>query len=139
MVFTIRTVIEVLGFPDTHVKEVTTKVIEKLKTEEGITTIKTEIHPPEKVKDRFYSCFAEIEIKVHNFSRLLSFCYDYMPSSLEILDMEKVTMPIREFTFGLNELLERLHTYNITINNLSAQLNNQGKNDAQNEEDAVKN
>lgn len=119
MVFTIRAIIEILGFPEEHVKEVTLKIIEKLKTEEGITLTKDQIHPAEKIKDRFFSCFAEVELKVHDFSKLLKFCYDYMPSSIDILDTEKVTMPIREFNFGINEMLECLHQYNIAVNNLT--------------------
>ncbi len=119
MVFTIRAIIEVLGFPNTHVKEVTEKVIEKLKTEDRVTVLNSKVNDPEKVKEKYFSCFAEVEMKVLDFSKLLSICSDYMPSSLEILDSDKVTLPTREFQLAISELLDKLHQYNIAVNNLS--------------------
>ncbi len=122
MVFTVRAVIEVLGFPEDHIKDITSKVVAKLKTEEGIIVLQDKIHAPEKVQEKFFSCFTEVEIKVNDFNRFLNFCYEYLPSSLEVLDSEKVTIPIREFTFGINELLEKLHNYHLLVTNLSAKL-----------------
>lgn len=122
MVFTVRAIIEVMGFPEEHVKEVTEKVIEKLKAEDRITVIKDTLHPAQKVKEKFFSCFAEVELKIHDFSKLLGFCYDYLPSSVEILDTEKVVIPVREFHFALNETLEKLHHYNLTVTNLTNRL-----------------
>ena len=122
MVFTIRTTIEVLGYPEDHVKEVMDKVIEKLKKEEGFQILKEEINKPEKVKETFFASFAELEIKLNDFSKLIHFCYDYLPSGLEVLDTEKVTLPIREFSSALNEMLAKLHNYNIVLTNLSSKL-----------------
>ena len=122
MVFTIRAIIEVLGFPEEHVREVTEKVIENLKKEEGINIIKEQINKTEKVKEKFFSCFVEVEMKIHDFNKLIGFCYNYMPSSLEILDAEKLTIPVRELTFGLNEMLDKFHQYNILTTNLTNKL-----------------
>ncbi len=124
MVFTVRAIIEILGFPDTHVKEVAEKVIEKLKTEDRISVLKENIHDPKKVKETFFSCFIEIEMKITDLNKLMGFCFDYLPSSLEILDTEKVTIPVREFHFAMSEMIEKLHQYNITVNNLTATVKN---------------
>ncbi|MBI2148076.1 hypothetical protein HYU23_00190 [Candidatus Woesearchaeota archaeon] len=129
MVFTIRAIIEVLGFPEEHVKEVTQKVVEKIKSEDRINLINSKISEPEKVKEKFFSCFAELEMKIHDFSKLLGFCFDYLPSSLEILDTEKITIPAREFHLAISEILDILHNYNITVNNLSARLKHLEKNE----------
>ena len=131
MVFTIRATIEVLGYPEDHIKEVISKVIEKLKTEEGMELIKSEVADSEKIKDKFFSIFADIEMKMHDFSKLLVFCYDYLPSGLEILDTEKITMPVREFSFGLNEMLGKLHHFNILINNLTTRIEQLEKDEGQ--------
>ena len=129
MVFTIRAIIEVMGFPEEHVKLVTEKVIEKLKTEDRISIIKETVHPPEKIKEKFFSCFAEVEMKITDFSKLLGFCYDYLPSSIEILDTEKITLPVREFHFAMSEMLDKLHHYNLTVTNLTNRLNHIEKKD----------
>jgi|SRR3989344_5498393 len=119
MVFHVRAIIEVLGMPEKHIVEVINKVLEKLKTEQGITFEKQDVSKPELVKEKYYAIFAEVEIKIINFTKLLQFCYDYMPTSIEILDTEKVVMPIREFANGINDSLIRLHQYNITVANLT--------------------
>ena len=108
-----------LGMPEKHIVEVINKVLEKLKTEQGITFEKQDVSKPELVKEKYYAIFAEVEIKIINFTKLLQFCYDYMPTSIEILDTEKVVMPIREFANGINDSLIRLHQYNITVANLT--------------------
>lgn len=123
MVFTVRATIEVLGYPEDHVKQTIEKVVEKLKNEEGIKVIKNEIQKTEKIKENFFASFAETEMKINDFSKLLGFCYDYLPSSLEILDADKITMPIREFSMGINEMVAKLHHYNIVVNNLSNKVN----------------
>ena len=127
MVFTIRAIIEVMGFPEEHIKEVSQKIVEKIKAEDRISIIKETTHNTEKVKEQFFSCFIEIEMKVNDLSKLFGFCYDYLPSSIEILDTEKITMPTREFHFAINEMLEKLHHYNITVNNIKSAFPNNHK------------
>ncbi len=122
MVFTVRAIIEVLGYPESHIKEVVEKVIEKLKEEEGINVLKIQISETQMVKEKFFSCFAELELKINDFTKLLGFCYNYLPSSIEILDTEKINLPVREFSLGLNEVLEKLHNYNILVNNMTNKL-----------------
>ena len=122
MVFTIRALIEVLGFPEEHIKEIVKKVLEKLEKEDGIEIINKEIHETQTVKETFFSCFTELELKIHDLSILLKFCYDYLPSNIEILDADNITIPSREFNLSINEMLERLHQYNIIVNNLSNQV-----------------
>ena len=78
MVFTVRAAIEVLGYPESHIDEVIKKIIEKLKTEDGIKLIKEEIHQAEKVKEEFFVSFVDVEIKINDFNKLLNFCYDYL-------------------------------------------------------------
>lgn len=118
MVFTARAIIEVLGYPESHVTEVAKNVLEKLNTEQGIKVIKETLSPTEKVKDIIFSTDMEVEIKVNDFQKLIDFCYNYLPSNLEILDTEKIAMPTREFSSGLSELLAKLHHYNLVVNNL---------------------
>ena len=125
MVFTVRATIEVLGYPEDHIKKTTEKLIEKLKSEEGIQVIKKEIQNPEKIKETFFASFVEIEMKVNDFSKLLKFCHDYLPSNLEILDTENITLTSREFSIGLNELIAKLHHYNLVLNNLAGKVKKQ--------------
>ena len=127
MVFNVRAIIEVIGYPESHVNKVTKKVAENLAAEKGIIISKQDITNAEKVKDTIHASLIEVELKINDYSKLLHFCYDYLPSSIEITDTEKVTIANREFTNGLNDLLAKLHQYNLTVNSLMDQVNKKGK------------
>ena len=109
---------EVIGYPEDHVNTVATKVLEKLKKEQGITALQQSLPKAEKVKNTIFAAMLEVELKVNDYAKLLHFCYDYLPSNLEIVGTEKVTIPVREFSNGLNDMLGKLHQYNLTINSL---------------------
>jgi len=113
---------EVIGFPEEHVNKVSINVVEKLKKEEGIQVLKESSPKAEKVKETIFASMIEVELKINDYAKLLHFCYDYLPSTVEILDTEKIAMPVREFTNGLNDMLAKLHQYNLTMNHLVNQI-----------------
>jgi hypothetical protein len=121
MVYRVRAIIEILGNPKEHIQNIMEKIIERIeKTEEGIEIIKKDILEPNQVKDNLFSMFVELELNIENNLRLNHFCFDYLPSSIEILDAETMTLETREITAGLNDLLARLHEYNVALSNLKA-------------------
>lgn len=121
MAFTARAIIEVIGYPGEHIQKVIEKVVEKIeKTEEGIDVIKKDMAEPKLVKEKLFSTFVELELKIENQLRLNHFCFDYLPSSIEILDIENMNIKANDFTNGLNDLLARLHEYNVALSNLKA-------------------
>ena len=124
MVFSIRAIIEVIGYPESHVNEVTQKVGERLAAESGIIISKQNISKADKVKDTIHASMIEVELKINDYPKLLHFCYDYLPSTIEILDTDKIAIPIREFTNGLNDLIAKLHQYNLTVTSLMDKINN---------------
>ena len=119
MVFTIRAIIEVMGHPEAHVNDISKKVLENLKKEAGITVLKEDMNQAELIKADIFGSHLEVELKIINLERLLSFCYEYLPSSIEVLDEEKIVMPAREVSSALSEMLRKLHGYNLMLHNLS--------------------
>ena len=61
---TIKTLVEIAGFPESHVNEIMEKIIEKLEKENGIKIIKKNVGKAEKVKE-MYSSFADLELDAH--------------------------------------------------------------------------
>ena len=120
MELNVRAIIEVLGFPVEHVDETMKRVVEKLKTEEGFKVLKETVVPAEKVKEMF-SSFCEVEVKLTDLGKLNYLCLHYLPSSIEILDVENVTFSTREFTQYLNDLIAVVHQYNMLVANANAQ------------------
>ena len=121
MEFSLRAIIEVLGAPQAHVDEVMKKVLEKLKAEQGIKVVKETVAPAGKGEQEMFSAFAEVEVKLADLGRLNYFCFHYLPSSGEVVDVEEVTLSSREFTNYLNDALAIVHQYNMMITNLGAE------------------
>src|SRR3989344_99128 len=117
---TIKTLVEIAGFPESHVNEIMEKIIEKLEKENGIKIIKKNVGKAEKVKEMYYS-FADLELDVDNLQVLMGFCFDYTPTSIEIVDIKELTFKVKELTNSLNDMLSKLHQYNYLVTNMHAE------------------
>lgn len=116
-----RAIIEIIGFPEEHVNKILNQVTENLKKEQGIKIIKDHKEPAELIKE-MWSSFIELELGFDDFIRLNQFCFSYLPSSIEIIDQETINLTANDFNKAMNDLLNRLHEYNLALNNLNAQL-----------------
>ena len=113
----VKTIIEIAGLPKEHVEEVMNKVVDK--TKENYEVIKFNIFEAKPMK-QLWSTFSEIEIKFNKLEDLIGFCFDYMPSSVEILNPEKFEFKNVEMTNVLNDLIARLHQFDRVIKSLTA-------------------
>lgn len=120
MTFSIRAIIEIMGYPEEHVKEIANKILETLKKEQNIK-LKSDYIAETIQKKQIYSTFIEIEAEVENYVHLNYFCFNYGPSSIEILDTEKVTLTTRELNAAMNDLLQKLHEQNLLLSKLFAE------------------
>lgn len=109
--FLCRAICEVLGKPKEHVEKTMGWVVEEAKKMKDATLISHEIAPAKAQGENqaVFSIFAEIEMLFKNKEVLLGFCFDFMPSSIEIIEPEEVNMPNSIFSAWLNELQARLH------------------------------
>ncbi|MBS3134892.1 hypothetical protein J4406_00775 [Candidatus Woesearchaeota archaeon] len=113
-----KAIIEVAGSPKEHIEEVMTKVVEKIKSEQQI--LKYKIFEAQQ-KEKLFFTFTEMEIDFSNFEKLIGFCLDYFPSSIEIID-EEVDIKRKELENVTNDLLAKLHEYDMILKNLKAEL-----------------
>lgn len=118
---TVKTIIEVIGFPEEHVDNTLKQIIEKLEKEDGIRVINKEVAKAKQFK-KFFSAFVELELDIDNLQKVVHFCLDYHPSSIEIIDKERLHIERLELTNSLNDLLATLHKYNMITKNLEAEL-----------------
>ncbi|MBI5872342.1 hypothetical protein HZB88_04640 [archaeon] len=117
-----RAILEVIGSPKDFVEETLGKVEEKLKETDSIKVLRCEKHNAVQMKNKFWSAFMEAEIEVENVKKLIGFCYDYMPSTLEIIEPLGFEIDAEEFGSALNDLLARLHQYSKVIKNMQAEI-----------------
>lgn len=113
-----KAIIEIVGSPKEHVERVIKEIVERIKNEQKI--IRFQIFEAQE-RDKLFFSFTEIELDFENFEKLAGFCLDYFPSSIEILE-EKVDVKREELENTLNDLLAKLHQYDMVIKNMEAEI-----------------
>ena len=117
-------VIEVVGKPAEHIEQALSLAIDKLAKERDFELIEKKLHkakPYEGAKTLF-SAFVEIEFLVDKFSRLVEIIFDYMPSSVEIIDPPDINFKLEYANAFLNDLAMRLHQYDAMLKKLKLEL-----------------
>lgn len=103
-----RVIIEILGGPPEYIEDTLVKFVEKMKRESSVIMLKETFEKPKK-QDKLYLTFAELEFLIKDITSLMFFCFDYMPSSVEILEPETFQLRSSDFTGFLNDVQSRLH------------------------------
>ncbi len=118
----VRVIVEVIGSPEDHVNSVMKSLVEKMKTRKELTVTKEEIFKAKKMeKQPLWSTFTEAEISFRGFQAILNFCFDFMPSSVEIISPESVACKQKELSDFVNDLIGRLHQYDMILKNIHAE------------------
>jgi len=106
-------IVEIAGSPAQHIKNVLTEHVGKLKNVKDIEVFSIEVMEPKEIEGKkgFYTTFAEVEFATKNFRRMFDVMFDFMPSSIEIVEPSNVEMSMEEATTLLNNITGRLHRY----------------------------
>ena len=114
-----RAVIEVIGKPKEHIEESIKGYIEKLKADKNYQVKSEDIAEIKKQEDQdLWAIFAELEVETENVSNLTHFCFDYMPSIMEIIEPKELKFSSTEFSEFLNDLQAKLHQVDIIAKQL---------------------
>lgn len=109
-----RTIIEILGKPKEHVEKTMRMYVDKIKQDSELIFLNVNFSDAEE-KDNLWAAFAEIEMIVKGIPKLIGFCFDYMPSSIEILKPEEFAMKASTIQDFVNDLQARLHTVDMIV------------------------
>ncbi|MBL7054887.1 hypothetical protein ISS05_03965 [Candidatus Woesearchaeota archaeon] len=112
-----RIIIEVLGKPKEHVEKTIKEYIEKIKKDPDLIILKTDFAET-KQQDNFFTTFAELEMVIKGIPKLIGFCFDYMPSSLEIIKPDELILDNKAISDFLNDLQARLHSMDMVVKQL---------------------
>ncbi|OIO62934.1 hypothetical protein AUJ83_01995 [Candidatus Woesearchaeota archaeon CG1_02_33_12] len=114
-----RVIIEIIGKPKEHIEKALKIVVDKIKEQKDIKVVEEKLFDAEKQEEMF-STFAELGVLFMDIETLVGFCFDFMPSSVEILDPEKLNFNSNEFAGLINDLLAKLHqmTLKVVQNNI---------------------
>lgn len=106
-------VIEILGRPPEHVTEAINGIVEKIGTEKGVKLLEKTCHEPipvEGSKDLF-TTFADIMVELDSLDDYFKVMFTYMPSHIELISPEKITLINSDLNMLGNKLMQRLHEY----------------------------
>ncbi|MBU0536562.1 MAG: hypothetical protein KKE20_06360 [Nanoarchaeota archaeon] len=112
-------IIEIMGTPKDYVSKTLKAYIDKLKQNKNIIVIKENYAKPKK-HEQMFTTFVEIEMLVKDASELAFFCFDYMPSSIEIIEPEKFFYNAPDFAAFFNDMVARLHRLDTVMKSLKA-------------------
>ncbi len=119
----ISAVIEILGKPKKFIQDTLKIVIGEINSGDDFEIIDKRIARAKKIEG-LYSTFAELEMWVKSASSLIGFCFDYMPSSLEVILPTELNMRSSEFSGLMNDLLAKLHQTDMVAKNMKQENEN---------------
>ena len=118
----IKAILEIMGAPKEHVEKTMDMVLGKAKENKDMHVYSDKTSPPAQVEDKpFWSMFTELEVGFKDEDGLMGFCFDFMPSSIEIIDPITFNFKKDYLENMLNDLIARLHHYDMMVKNIHAQ------------------
>lgn len=116
-----RTILEVLGKPKEHVEKTIKTLVEKVKEDPEISILNekyAEIKPEGKT---MFSTFVELEMVFKGVTTLTGFCFDFMPSSIDIEKPEQLIVKNRDLSNIFNDMQLKLHNIDMVAKTLKAE------------------
>jgi len=112
-----KVIIEILGKPKEHVEKTLRNYVDKINDDSDLIVLKTEFADAEE-KEKLWATFAELEMVVKGIPKLIAFCFDYMPSSIQILKPDEFNLGRATIEDLTNDLQARLHQVDMVVKKL---------------------
>jgi hypothetical protein len=113
-----RLIVEMLGKPKEYIVKTLAAFVSRFEKDLEIT--KKEFADPVEQAGGMFSVFCELEIMFRSIDELFGFCFDAMPTSVEILDPEHVDFPANRLSDFLNDVQGKIHQTDKAVKQLSA-------------------
>jgi len=115
-----RIIIDVVGKPKEHVENSLRLAIKKIKEQKNIILKEGDLFKA-KEKEGLWSTFSELELLFKDAGSLVGFCFDYVPSSVEILEPKGLRFDTNELSNLINDFLAKLHQIGVSLKKLNAE------------------
>ncbi len=112
-------IVEIMGQPAGHVREKIEEHMGFLDQRKEIEVISKEFSEPADVPTHkegdkptgLFTCFSEVEFECDTLKEVADVVFDFMPSSVEVIEPAQVTFEAHDATDLLNNLTGRIHRY----------------------------
>jgi len=113
---------EVMGKPKDHVEFSMKKYLQNLKEDKNYEVVTEDLAELKKQDDsELWMIFAELEINTEKVDDLVNFCFDYMPSLIEIIEPRELSLDALEVSNFLNDLQAKLHSVDMVAKQLKTE------------------
>ena len=109
-----KIIIEILGKPREHVEETLRKYIDKIKNDSDLIILNSNFSEAVE-KEKLWATFSDLDMIIKGIPKLIAFCFDYMPSSIEITKPDEFIMKKSTVENLVNDLQARLHEVDLII------------------------
>ena len=109
-----KVIIEVLGKPKDHVEDSIRDYVEKIKNDPELIVMNADFSEAAE-KNRLWAVFVELDMVIKGILKLIGFCFDYMPSSIEITKPEEFAIKKSTVENFINDLQARLHNVDMVV------------------------
>ncbi len=116
-----RAILEVLGKPKEHVEKTIKVLVEKVKEREEISVLNEKYADIKQEGKTMFSTFVELEMVIKGIAALTGFCFDFMPSSIDIEKPERLTVKNRHISGIFNDMQSKLHNVDMIAKTLRAE------------------
>ena len=111
-----KIIIEILGKPKDHVEKTLRKYIDKINNDSDLIILNSNFSEAVE-KEKLWATFSELDMIIKGIPKLIAFCFDYMPSSIEISKPDEFIMKKSTVEDLMNDLQARLHQVDMIIKN----------------------
>ena len=119
---TIKAILELMGSPEEHVDKTMDMIIEKLNASKDFDVITSKVSDTTSIEDRpFWSKFVDLELGFKNMDDVTGFCFDFMPSSIEVVEPVSFNFKKDILDNLWNDLIARIHQYDMLLKNMHAE------------------
>lgn len=116
-----RAIIEVLGKPKEHVETAIKEYVEHIRQDHELVIMNEDFSDAQEQEGSMWSKFVEIDIVIKGTKKLISFCFEYMPSSIEVVKPSHLILTNPELSNFLNDLQARLHSVDMIVKQQKAE------------------
>jgi hypothetical protein len=125
-------IIEMLGTPKKYVYDTLSTFADRIKQNKDYHVFSSKISKPKevekdekdpevkKIKKTLFSSFVEITIGVKTKTKLFDFCFNYMPSSVEIVEPLNINFSANELSSYLSDIQGTLHEVDFSLKQTNA-------------------
>ena len=112
-------VIEIMGRPPENVKDALSQILTAMEKEKGVKIINKEVHEPLPLEDSkdLFTAFMNVDLEMESITNYIGMIFTYLPSHVEIIKPEKLSILKVDLNDLGNSILQRMHNYDAVTKN----------------------